>query len=111
MCKKAVRRKGLAVDKARRAFVGIAFGVQATNIRMALKELSTIGATCAGRRRVVREVLVNQAMRARDDQRSAGAARNIAEQRVRSDAGGRGKRAQIVRVAMPATRRHTPRLV
>ena len=92
------------------AFVDIASGVQGTNIGMTLKEFAISGAACAARWRIVFEVLVNQAMRARHDQRSAGAARHIAEQRVRPDAGGRTKRAQIVRVGMPAARRHIPRM-
>jgi len=36
-----------AVDETGRAFVGIAFGVQSTNIGMTLKELPIIGAACA----------------------------------------------------------------
>ena len=68
-----------AVDETCRAFVDIAFGVQGTNIGMTLKELAIAGAAYAGRWRIVFEVLVNQAMGARDDQRSAGATRDIAE--------------------------------
>ena len=40
-------------------------------IGMTLKQASIIGAACAGRWRMVCEVLVNQAMRTRNDQRSA----------------------------------------
>ena len=78
-----------AVDETGLAFVDIAIGVQATNIGMTLKELPIIGAACARRWRIVFEVPMNQAVRARNDQRSAGATRDIAEQRVRpTPAGG-----------------------
>ena len=78
---------------------------------MTLKQTPTIGPACAGRWRMVFEVLVDQPMRARNDQRAAGAGRDIAEQRVRPDAGGWGQRADIARVGMPALRRNGPRLV
>jgi hypothetical protein len=93
------------------AFVVIAFGVQVAKIGMTLKQAPTIGAACARWWRIVFEVLVNQPMRARNDQRSAGAVRNIPEQCMRSDASGRGKRAHIARVDMPAMSRHGPGVV
>ena len=99
------------VDETGHAFMGVTFGVQVTDVRMTLQELPIIGAACAGRWRIVCEVLVNQVMRARHDQRCAGAGRDIAEQRVRPDAGWWRKRAQVVGVDMPATRRHIPRMV
>ena len=53
-----------AVDETGRAPADIAFGVQVTQIGMTLKELPILGAPCAGRRGIVREVLVKEAMRA-----------------------------------------------
>jgi len=55
-----------AVHETGGAFGRIAFGVQVTNVGVPQEQLAIVGAARSWRRRIVREVLVNQTVRTRE---------------------------------------------
>src|SRR5215831_7074293 len=99
-----------AVHETGGAFGRIAFGVEVTNVRVTQEQPAIVSAARSWGWRIVPEVLVNQAVRTRDNQRPAAARRDVAQQRVRPDSGRWRKGTQVIRVSMPAASRYIPRM-
>src|SRR5580765_4017530 len=72
------------------------------------EEQAELLAARAPGRRVVLEPFMHEPVRAAHELRAAATRPHIAEQRVRTHARGRGERAQVVRIDMPAARRYAP---